>query len=124
MRRADGVVAADGRMAERLPLLDRRGRLVTDLGAPGYGVNAGAEPAARLRPGHRPPAVRRGGGGARCCGRRADRETTAGLAGVGPASALPHGGRVIDRRGPRDAAGPPSAARPVASATPAVGCST
>ncbi|WP_426505197.1 FtsX-like permease family protein [Dactylosporangium sp. McL0621] len=47
--RADaGVAAADGRRAERLPLLDRRGRLVTDLGEPGYGVNAGT--VARLRP--------------------------------------------------------------------------
>ncbi|WP_432991299.1 ABC transporter permease [Dactylosporangium sp. CA-233914] len=47
--RADGGVAgADGRMAERLPLLDRRGRVVTDLGEPGYGINAGTDP--RLRP--------------------------------------------------------------------------
>ncbi|WP_433077543.1 FtsX-like permease family protein [Dactylosporangium sp. CA-052675] len=47
--RADaGVAEADGRRAERLPLLDRRGRLVTDVGQPGYGINAGA--VARLRP--------------------------------------------------------------------------
>ncbi|GAA2336992.1 FtsX-like permease family protein [Dactylosporangium salmoneum] len=47
--RADaGVAAADGRMAARLPLLDRNGRLVTDLGEPGFAVNAGA--VAALRP--------------------------------------------------------------------------
>ncbi|MEV6926301.1 ABC transporter permease, partial [Dactylosporangium sp. NPDC051485] len=47
--RADaGVAVADGRMAARLPLLDRNGRIVTDLGEPGFAVNAGA--VAALRP--------------------------------------------------------------------------
>ncbi|MER7281501.1 FtsX-like permease family protein [Dactylosporangium sp. NPDC000244] len=47
--RADaGVAEADGRRAERLPLLDKRGRIVTDIGLPGYGINAGT--VARLRP--------------------------------------------------------------------------
>ncbi|WP_433047394.1 ABC transporter permease [Dactylosporangium sp. CS-033363] len=47
--RADaGVAAADGRRAERLPLLDRRGRIVTDIGEPGYAINAGT--VAPLRP--------------------------------------------------------------------------
>ncbi|WP_433206724.1 ABC transporter permease [Dactylosporangium sp. CS-047395] len=47
--RADaGVAAADGRRAERLPLLDKRGRVVTDIGEPGYGINAGT--VAPLRP--------------------------------------------------------------------------
>ncbi|GAA4253285.1 ABC transporter permease [Dactylosporangium darangshiense] len=48
MRADPAYSAVDGRMAERLPLLDSRGRLVTDLGEPGYGVNTGT--AAALRP--------------------------------------------------------------------------
>ncbi|GAA3451917.1 ABC transporter permease [Dactylosporangium matsuzakiense] len=48
LRTDPGVDGADGRRAERLPLLDRRGRLVTDLGEPGFGINTGT--VAALRP--------------------------------------------------------------------------
>ncbi|AGZ43395.1 lysophospholipase L1 biosynthesis ABC transporter permease [Actinoplanes friuliensis DSM 7358] len=47
VRRADGVAAAAGRMRERLPLLDRQGRLVTAFGETGYGVDAGDRPELR-----------------------------------------------------------------------------
>ena len=47
VRRIDGITMAAGRMRERLPLLDPRGRLVADFGNPGYGVDVGDEPALR-----------------------------------------------------------------------------
>jgi len=47
VRRTDGVASAAGRMRERLPLLDRRGRLVASFGSPGYGIDVGDEPALR-----------------------------------------------------------------------------
>jgi len=47
VRRIDGVATAAGRMRERLPLLDPRGRLVADFGDPGYGIDVGDEPALR-----------------------------------------------------------------------------
>lgn len=47
VRAVAGVGSVDGRMAERLPLLDRAGRLITRLGTPGYGVNVGERPELR-----------------------------------------------------------------------------
>jgi putative ABC transport system permease protein len=47
VRRTDGVSSAAGRMRERLPLLDRNGRLVAAFGSPGYGIDVGDEPALR-----------------------------------------------------------------------------
>jgi putative ABC transport system permease protein len=44
MRRTDGVTAAAGRMRERLPLLDRNGRLVAAFGNPGSGIDVGDDP--------------------------------------------------------------------------------
>jgi putative ABC transport system permease protein len=48
VRRTDGVASVAGRMRERLPLLDRRGRLVASFGSPGYGIDVGDD--AALRP--------------------------------------------------------------------------
>jgi len=59
VRHTEGVATADGRMAEQLPLLDGRGRLVTEFGAPGYGINVGSEGPLRgfdLRTGRLPAA--------------------------------------------------------------------
>lgn len=47
VRRTDGVAAVAGRMRERLPLLDPRGRLVAAFGNPGSGIDVGDEPALR-----------------------------------------------------------------------------
>lgn len=47
VRRTEGVASAAGRIRERLPLLDRDGRLVTAFGEAGLGIDAGDEPALR-----------------------------------------------------------------------------
>lgn len=47
VRRTDGVSSAAGRMRERLPLLDREGRLVAAFGNPGFGIDVGDDPALR-----------------------------------------------------------------------------
>ncbi|MGW4947583.1 ABC transporter permease [Actinoplanes sp. NPDC004185] len=47
VRRTDGVASATGRMRERLPLLDRNGRLVATFGTPGYGIDVGDDPGLR-----------------------------------------------------------------------------
>ncbi len=48
VRRTAGIAAAEGRMAEQAPLIDREGRLVTEFGVPGHAVDAGDRP--ELRP--------------------------------------------------------------------------
>jgi putative ABC transport system permease protein len=47
VRAVPGVAAADGRMERNLPLLDRHGRLVSNLGRPGVALSAGTDPALR-----------------------------------------------------------------------------
>lgn len=47
VRRTEGVASVAGRMRERLPLLDRKGRLVAAFGNPGYGIDVGDESALR-----------------------------------------------------------------------------
>ncbi|MDG6101540.1 FtsX-like permease family protein [Dactylosporangium aurantiacum] len=48
LRRVAGVASVEGRMAEQAPLIDRKGRLVTEFGVPGHAVDAGER--AELRP--------------------------------------------------------------------------
>lgn len=47
VRQVPGVAAADGRIQEYLPLLDRNGKLVGNSGRPGLGLSAGSAPALR-----------------------------------------------------------------------------
>jgi putative ABC transport system permease protein len=47
VRAVPGVAAADGRMERNLPLLDRHGRLVSNLGRPGVALSVGTDPALR-----------------------------------------------------------------------------
>jgi putative ABC transport system permease protein len=48
IRAVPGVAAADGRIEEYLPLLDKHGRLVSNLDQPGVAISVGSD--ARLRP--------------------------------------------------------------------------
>ncbi len=47
VRQVPGVAAADGRMVQTLPLLDKKGKLVGNDGRPGIGMSAGTVPALR-----------------------------------------------------------------------------